>query len=231
MQCPNCGYEIEKPNQKKCPCCGHKIYHEEQHIQHVPEPVQTDLPSQTASVGAAVAAAVSLSQEPKPKPPVVPEPIMVECPRCRTRIPEENNFCPRCGKNMRFEEENEPEMEKQQQKKAPDIESRNTSSSHITPEPQYNEHDDTDDIPDAILAEDPVQPVVEKVYVRQEDLDEYIEPGSYHPYPGEEDNQENSQENIPSQQDTSSSPSSTPLIIIVALVSLLFGALLYYFIA
>lgn len=77
MKCKNCGYEIEKPNQRTCPCCGQSL-----NSAHVVTPPT----------------AQSMEEE---SPLETPK---QECPNCHTFVPAGTNFCPNCGNNMHEDE-------------------------------------------------------------------------------------------------------------------------------
>lgn len=78
MKCKFCDFEIEKPNQRTCPCCGHSL-DEEPVIQQSPMTAPTDDSSQ-------------LSINPS---------STIVCPQCQAQLPEGTNFCPNCGFNFR----------------------------------------------------------------------------------------------------------------------------------
>ena len=238
MQCPNCDYEIEKPNTKKCPLCGERL-----------TPVQRP-----------TADAHTVPPAPHPAPEAVEEttanlgqPEIVECPVCRTRIPGESNFCPRCGHNMHEEvqtqEHEEPEQPKATEaSKQPETpkepeqpETHKGLEQPETPlEPELTSAPPTDDIPDAVIERDephptsaPIEaatPAKEIIYVREEE-DEDIDNGSYQPYPGEDPVTDDpaSGDNTPPSHGTDASPIAIPtwiIITIAAVASIAIGAAL-----
>lgn len=90
MKCKICGYEIEKPNQRKCPCCG-QILELEETVQQ-PEKITPDMEEQQEKESND--ANVNQS-EPQ---------VSGTCPMCNTLI-HGGNFCPNCGYDMRKKDE------------------------------------------------------------------------------------------------------------------------------
>ena len=108
MKCKNCGYEIEKPNLRKCPCCG-KILETE-------DPVQQQVLDTPSTEG-------QNNREPLENNAILDELQPYNfCPSCGTKLHGEN-FCPNCGYNLRNTEtpvkeevvEENPEPEPAQQ--------------------------------------------------------------------------------------------------------------------
>lgn len=168
MECPKCGYEIEKPNPKKCPACGHKLIHKEQIDKALVAPQESQLDIDTSEVPQSIPQDYSSM-------PHTPEPEMIECPRCNTLISEENNFCPRCGYNMRVPDNND---QQQDTSTRPSIHESYTDSeipsvSHEASEVYNNE-----------IIEEEV-PIVDDYSdnVRYEEDNTEFENGSYQPYP------------------------------------------------
>ena len=90
MKCKICGYEIEKPNQRKCPCCGQVLELEEtvqqpeQITPHIEE--QKEIEPDDAQIN---------KNEPQ---------ISGTCPMCNTLL-HGGNFCPNCGYDIRKKNE------------------------------------------------------------------------------------------------------------------------------
>ena len=206
MKCPNCGYELEKPNLKNCPVCGHKIKRD----RDVGTPVATTSPL----VSSTIESDVYTSEHPR-TPEQVIHPVMVECPLCRTLIPEENNFCPRCGYNMRQHEDSEL-----QEEIATETPSIDDSPLTFGEQMEWNNEPQTDDEEDAEEEKQPAMPLPDNR--RDENLEEYIDNGSYQPDQEEE-------EILDSTSQVEEAPASTSwiTIILAAIISVLFGALLY----
>lgn len=92
MKCPNCEYEIEKTNLKKCPLCGHSLNSEEREVQ----------PTQNTNIEKEQAATYPFEHEPiKPISEIVQEEPQFLCPHCHEPVEKDNNFCPNCGKPIR----------------------------------------------------------------------------------------------------------------------------------
>ena len=175
MECPNCGYEIEKPNPKKWPVCGHKLSHKEQ-IDKASDATQESLSEiDTTDVSQSI---------PQDYTPVqhTPEPEMIECPRCNTLISVDNNFCPRCGYNMRVPEDNDRSQDAttEQSLNKPHTEQEKSSVTYMEHE-AYNNDNVEEEAP---AASDYSH------NVRYEEDNTEFENGSYQPYTdtGAEDN-------------------------------------------
>ena len=156
MKCPDCGYDIEKPNQKTCPCCGASI----KTITAQPaEEVEQPEPSEQESA--------------QPEPPLQEVPPSVEpqqvCPRCKKAVPDGFNFCPHCGYDMREPAESapveEPEIKPGPHRYEPQYTPYQPEPEHYEPEPEHYQPENND------------YEVVEE---------ENPEMGGYYPYPGEE---------------------------------------------
>lgn len=70
MKCPICGFDIEKPNQKTCPLCGHKLTQEDvvadERITSQGTPPSVPLPEEEVSNRTGV-----IHDQPTPPPPTV----------------------------------------------------------------------------------------------------------------------------------------------------------------
>lgn len=87
MKCKKCGYEIEKPNQRTCPCCGQAVEYEET-VQQLEQPASyTEESNSQERID-------HLSQE------TTKTDSVKGCPRCGTVL-NGANFCPNCGYDMR----------------------------------------------------------------------------------------------------------------------------------
>lgn len=198
MKCPNCGYEIDKPNKKSCPLCGHRITREEllatPSVESIPDPIdeRADCDIEQPSVSQSVEAS----------------PVMTRCPRCSELIPEENNFCPYCGCNMR--QSIVPELSE-----AVDVPQMVEDSPMVS-----TPNEESDDVASAYY-DDAVEPEASDDNIREENWDEYIDNGSYIPYEGEE-------EDIEEESPKETGPASWLIIGIAAIAGVLLGALLYY---
>lgn len=93
MKCKKCGYEIEKPNQRTCPCCGQAVEYEET----VQQPEQ---PASYTEEFKSQEHIDNLSQE------ITKTDSVKGCPRCGTVL-NGANFCPNCGYDMRKTAETE----------------------------------------------------------------------------------------------------------------------------
>lgn len=202
MKCPNCGYEIDKPNKKSCPLCGHRITREEllatPSVESIPQEVLEPIVEKDDCD--AYQPPVSQSAE--------AHPVMAQCPRCSELIPEENNFCPYCGCNMR--QSMVPELSE-----AVDV-PQMVEDSPVVSEPDEESDGVASDYYDAV-----VEPKASDDNIREENWDEYIDNGSYIPYEGEE-------EGIEEESPKETGPASWLIIGIAAIAGVLLGALLYY---
>lgn len=224
MKCPDCGYDIEKPNQKTCPCCG------------------ASLKIIIAQPAEEVEQPESSEQEPaQPEPPLQEVPPSVEpqqvCPRCKKAVPDGFNFCPHCGYDMRepaesapveevplatlsasqavsqeaqryepepLVKETEPEIKPGPHRYEPQYTPYQPEPEHYEPEPEHYQPENND---------------------YKEVEEENPEMGGYYPYPGEEPTADTGVD-VPESPATGSS-SSWLVIAIASIVSLLLGALLY----
>lgn len=209
MKCPNCGYEIDKPNKKSCPLCGHKITREEIMI------------AETASQKVVESVAVN-AEETKPQEPTAPQsseaaPAMVECPRCYRSVLEDANFCPYCGCDMR-----KPKADAQcfdmyvQQVQPP---TQPVPNIQIASEEVSMADEDTQTPSDDVIEEDVSDGSI-STNIREENWDEYIDNGSYIPYEEEEESIEEVPQKI--------GLASWLIIGIASIVGILLGILLYY---
>lgn len=214
MKCPNCGFEIDKPNKKSCPLCGHKITREELLIaetmsQEVVEPVAIDAEEMQPQTATA-----PHSSEPAP--------AMVECPRCYKLVLEGANFCPYCGSNMQKPKAEAQHFDMYAQQPQPPT--RPVPNIQIGLEEAPMADEDTQTFSDDVIEEELVDTPI-STNVREENLDQYIDNGTYVPYDDEEDiEDENMQQEV---------GSTTPWFIIgiAAISGILLGALLYYMFA
>ena len=212
MKCPNCGYEIEKPNMKTCPVCGHKLNRKVQIEPQSPSMAQSKEEAILSEEDPQEEMTLSSQQEEVSQnvSQVTSESKLVECPNCHRGVQEESNFCPHCGCNMhslsRIIEEQEPIIEKQMEESTQFDTSAEPASSF------YNDED----------SEQPLDESPSESTLNDND-EEYIENGSYQPYHEEEEvNQEEEA------QKTDKSGSSWIAIIVTAIISVLLGALLNY---
>ena len=90
MKCKICGYEIEKPNQRKCPCCG-QVLELEEAVQQ-PEPITPEIEEQEEKESNEAHINQNGPQ------------ISGTCPMCNTLL-HGGNFCPNCGYDMRKKDE------------------------------------------------------------------------------------------------------------------------------
>ena len=226
MKCPDCGYEIEKPNKKTCPCCGASLKAiKAQTVEEVkqPEPFVQD----------------SFRSEPsrtETSPSAEPQRV---CPSCQTPVPNGFNFCPSCGYDMRepadsdsaemeilavsfasqsvnqdsqndepvpVVEELEPEIKPGPRRYEPQYTPYSSESELDEPKPEHYQPDNNDDY--------------------EEEVGDNPEMGGFYPYPGEEAVGDTIDEPFP----TASSSTSTSwlVIVIAAITSFFIGALLYF---
>lgn len=131
MKCPNCSYEIENVNARKCPACGARItreakeqIHEEEHGNdnntEVTTTPQQEIPVQEAETDS------------------------LFCPTCGNRITEDTNYCPRCGCKTKPQFDDLPQQ-------AEDTTPPQTASDPMPlyeqqEEPTYDSHDVDDNI-------------------------------------------------------------------------------------
>ena len=234
MKCSVCGFEIEKSNQKTCPLCGNKIIREE-------PPVSTPhVTSSTEATAMTVPNDHAATSQPshQDSSPATQAIIIVECPRCHTRFSEENNFCPRCGYNMRFQQDNEQEEPYQEPKHERVQQTERDSTQRFVRdiEPKLEHDEEQDDIPEAIIQEEEDFDPHANENIREENLDQFIDNGSYHPYTDDDSTQDDSQEEYHDDDDmsdagipaTTNTSTSWLTILIASIVSLLIGALLYF---
>lgn len=220
MKCPNCGFEIEKPNVKTCPCCGLKITR----VEVVPD--EGAVPLETPSTAA------HQDEMPSNKPSDIhvqpasqqlPEPVMVECPMCRTQVPEDTNFCPNCGNNMHARVEQE-HFDSSTISDAPDY--ATSEALRTNQEPEATEEYDAPSVSTPVVEQEkPTTPSRIDNY-RAEDTDQYVENGAYIPDEPEEDANDEP-EDTPQKQETSSIPPSI-IFIVTAIVSIALGVGLYF---
>lgn len=225
MKCPDCGYEIEKPNQKTCPCCGASL----KAIKTQPaEEVKQSEPFVQDSF--------------RPEPPRLDTTPSAEpqhmCPRCQTPVPNGFNFCPSCGYDLR-----EPS----------DTDSVNVGTLVASSASQIVNQDTQHDEPEPVVRE--LEPEIkpsprryEPQYTPYSSEPEFDEPepehyqpenidyeeeeednpvmGGYYPYSGEEPVGDTVDEPYPP---VSTSQSTSWLVIVIAaFFSLFIGALLYF---
>ena len=173
MKCPNCGYEIEKPNRKTCPLCGHKLTK----LNRVPK-IEIDIPQESNTEEMII----SMPEEPEKQTiQTTDNPSdQVECPRCGKKVAADVNFCPHCGHNM-HESQEEGGMPEEPISEEPVV----TDDEIETPfELSEDIGDKQDDQKEQIAdSDDLLEGNI------QEDDSEYIENGSYQPYQEEEDSQ------------------------------------------
>ncbi len=226
MKCNNCGYEIDKPNRKTCPCCG-------------------------ASLKIIIAQPAEEVEQPEPQwqDEVYPEPSRHEarnieepqqlCPRCKKAVPDGFNFCPHCGYDMREPAEAAPveEVPLATLSASQDVCKESLhyepepiaveQESEIKPiprryEPQYTpyhsepEHDEPE----------PEHYQPENNDYGEEEEEDNPEMGGYYPYPGEEPTGETGEDFT--EHTTTGTSMSWLTIVITTVVSLLIGALLYF---
>lgn len=97
MKCPNCSYEIENVNARKCPSCGARIarkakeqIHEEEQSNdnktEVMPPQKQDTPMQETELA------------------------KMFCPSCGNAITDDANFCPHCGYEVRSVLDDSPQQ-------------------------------------------------------------------------------------------------------------------------
>lgn len=232
MNCPNCGYEIKKPNQKKCPLCGVRL---------VTETVNTPPENQISAEEEQHQPELPVS-EPQAVEKNVPTELQNLCPRCHTPLPALGNFCPNCGFDIRMKAESEPQVEQPVLAPTPQPEPVAAPQPAFVPQPMYV----NEPIPQPLR--EPVyepQPQPTPVYTPQPsptpmretplygddqgptfiDEEEGYVNGGYYPYPEDVENQNPVGEDL-----TSGKPSSsTWLIILLTIIgSLLLGILLYF---
>ena len=81
MKCTNCGYEGNKPHQKKCALCGEPLEEECSSVEQcIPVNDQPTVPTEA-----------SADHNYETKQP---------CPGCGALLPEDIKFCPECGHNL-----------------------------------------------------------------------------------------------------------------------------------
>lgn len=222
MKCKNCGYEIEKPNQRTCPCCGQSL---------TSAPDVTPPPTSSMDIDTPL-------QVPKH-----------ECPSCHTFVSVGTNFCPNCGHNMQEEEVSTPPPYEEPEpvlEPVPEPELQPVSQPVYKPEPQPTYDPEPAYTPDPEPSWEP-EPAPQPKYERRRKAgsahpkrmseidynnsalaDESDDIAGYSPIP--DDNGWSGAQIVPDgsePQPTSSSSSSTLIMIGIAIGSLLLGALLY----
>lgn len=210
MRCPNCGYEIDKPNKKSCPLCGCKITREEL--------LTVEAAPQEMAVPVADDAEAVRPQTPITPQPSEPAPVMVECSRCYKSVLEDANFCPYCGCDMRKPKVEAPHIEMYAQQPQQPIQPVPNIQIAVEEVPMADEDTQTfsDDVVEEELLDDSIS-----TNVREENLDQYVDNGAYLPY----DDEEEADDSMP--QETAGSLSWL-IIGIAAISGILLGALLYY---
>lgn len=209
MRCPNCGYEIDKPNKKSCPLCGHKITREEMLI------------VETASQKVVEDVAVN-AEEMQPQEPTAPQSseaalAMVECPRCYRSVLADANFCPYCGCDMRKPKADAQYIDMYVQQVQPPTQP--VPNIQIASAEVSMADEDTQTPSDDVIEEDVSDGSI-STNIREENWDEYIDNGSYIPYEEEEESIEEVPQKI--------GLASWLIIGIASIVGILLGILLYY---
>lgn len=209
MKCPICGFEMEKPNQKTCPLCGHKITPRDFASDEGTSPQDA-----TSEILPNVEGGSNVMQQMQPV--VQQETAMVECPICSSMVRADANFCPRCGHNMH----EKPEKEQLEISNISEPEQLMRDAGHEEPR-------ETTNVNPVIAEEIPSVPQPADYY-RNEDTDEYIANGLYIPCPEEEQEYSSLSDGETSDKDKSSSVSHVVTYILTAIVSTAFGVALYY---
>lgn len=210
MRCPNCGYEIDKPNKKSCPLCGCKITREELlKIEAAPQEMAPPVADDAEAV--------------RPQAPIAPQPsepasVMVECPRCYKSVLEDANFCPYCGCDMRKPKAEAPYIEMYAQQPQPPTQP--VPNIQIASAEVSMADEDTQTPSDDVIEEDVSDGSI-STNIREENWDEYIDNGSYIPYEEEE-------ESIEEEEPQKIGLASWLIIGIASIVGILLGILLYY---
>lgn len=215
MKCSNCGFEIERPNKKKCPLCGHKI---------TPMDIAPDGGGTSQDATSALISTDEIEGDVmQHEPPIVqqePEMPMVKCPICGSMVHEGTNFCPYCGHNMHA---------------ATPVEQPEISQAESTVETC-----DSNDVYEAHVVVSHVEPTVSEELpsassridnYRTEDTDEYIDNGAYIPDQDAETDESQDEEVEPSGNGKTSSVSQNLIFVLTAVASLAAGAALYYLLA
>ncbi len=212
MKCPNCGYEIEKPNLKTCPLCGSslnlegKVEHPTQNVTPINEQRDIDIPEEVLSEAQSVN---------------IPENQQTICPRCHEIITLKSKFCPNCGLDIRKQEDSI------QREVQTDIEKSQSDSEFLNNEQELMQcqYDKRQHIKEAETENDkPTYSESKEFYDGNDDNDEEsLQMGGYYPY------SDDINMSLDSEESTSNSISSTWLTIIIStIISILLGAILFY---
>ena len=139
MKCPHCGYEGNKPHQKKCALCGEPL---EEGNTPVEQPAQMN--EQPASPAEVTGTEPLSKQQP--------------CPKCGTLLPEGTKFCPNCGHDMsKPVEEEQPSSHTEEPKQESSRQSRFWGKKDSSTPPRVEEPQTA---PESVPSEEP-QPVGE----------------------------------------------------------------------
>lgn len=218
MKCPNCGYEIEKPNLKICPLCGSSLKsdgkdeHPTQNDTPINEQRDIDIPEEIIFDTKVVDA-----QEKSQK----------RCQRCQSPLPSAGNFCPICGLNIRENEEEKPQIEKSTTIIESQVETMPNSN---IPEPisQFQQED---------VYENELQPqnqnmelqnsdYQEPLYNDEENEEQGYENGGYYPYSNQEESYASDGDESAIDRGKFNSPLLT--IVLSIIVSLFLGIFLFF---
>lgn len=206
MKCQNCGYEIARTNIKTCPCCGNKII-----------PVENELEENSPAEEIVLTEKVTVEQEipfeslRSVETPDPVEPQATSAPRVQNeyraqpepRVPRE----PRVEDTFVMDINSRGDMEITTTGSHGYNADAETSYTHDTPQssPQFTEK--------------------EELPLMREEEDEYLENGSFQPYPDEIEEEPGYE---PESEKSSGGSLTWVITIVAALVGLLLGCLLYY---
>lgn len=233
MKCENCGYEIDKPNRRTCPCCGQPIVIEQQKSEEFKLPLEEKPTEEEFGDSVTTPDEKEVEAEINSSSSTLPSSSMQECPRCQAVLSADDNFCPKCGYHIHQQEEDDTteqtvieqitQLEQEAFKPMPEIEHSQEQETPqqpvVVPPPlpdptQDQKHKITTPQPPPVDSVQRVTPP-ELPIAQDESMDPY---NGYDTAPIVDDGQ----------GDYSSSSSFTWLVAVAAcVVSILIGALLY----
>ena len=221
MKCPKCGYEGNKPHQKRCLICDAPL---------IPgQPTQEEAPTEET---AETSASPLVEADPvpthnieettesvlteAPRPPVgnfarqIPQHL--ECPRCHSQVPLNVKFCPQCGCNMLQPKDTESPIEVEQPRPE-----RPRPLEHVRRERPRSQVEESSNIPEEDVTLTATQAKSDEIHSQYTPEDVLDDPN--HGYSGAAIDYED----INPQGQQSSSSHTVLLVIVAAIVSIILG--------